>query len=262
MRRPPLPLLLLVSVPVAAAAQPAPATSAFNTYAAAVESRLAQQHRSPSIFLAPVDPSQQDGLRQGDLVITHLNPPGHPPGNDPPGAIIHHWRGTAFAPGARIDDFERIMRDFPAYPRIYAPQVVEARVLSEHGDSDHISMRLHQQQVISIVFDTAYDVTFGRLDPGHAYSLSRSTQVSEVSSPGTTHERSLSPADDHGFLWRINTYWSAEERDGGLYLQIESISLTRSIPAGLNWAVRPFVDSIPRQSLEFTLRSTLNALRK
>ncbi len=191
-------------------------------------------------------------------MITHLNPPG----NDPPGAIIHHWRGTAFAPGARIADFERIMRDFPAYPRIYAPQVTEARVLSEQGDSYRISMRLHQQQVISIVFDTAYDVTFGRLDPGHVYSLSRSTQVSEINSPGTTHEHPLSPADDHGFLWRINTYWSAEERDGGLYLQLESISLTRSIPTGLAWAVRPFVDSIPRQSLEFTLRSTLNALHR
>lgn len=259
-RLPLLPLLLLiVSAPVAASAAPTPAAAAaFNTYIAAVESRLAQQHRSPSAFLAPVDPMQQDGLRQGHLIITHLTPPGH----DPPDAIIHHWRGTAFAPGARIADFDRIMRDFPAYPRIYAPQVVEGRILSARGDSYHISMRLREQQVISIVFDTAYDVTFGRLDPSHRYSLSRSTQISEISSPGTPHEHPLSPADDHGFLWRINTYWSAEERDGGLYLQIESVSLTRSIPAGFNWAVRPFVDSIPRQSLEFTLRSTLNALHR
>ncbi len=55
MCRPPLlPLLLLAFAPFPAAAQPAPAaSSAFNTYVATVESRLAQQHRSASAFLAP-----------------------------------------------------------------------------------------------------------------------------------------------------------------------------------------------------------------
>ena len=72
----------------------------------------------------------------------------------------------------------------------------------------------------------------------------------------------LSPSEEHGFLWRLNTYWSYEERDGGLYMQIESVSLTRSIPTGFGWLVRPFVESVPRESLEFTLRSMCNALRK
>jgi hypothetical protein len=65
-------------------------------------------------------------------------------------------------------------------------------------------------------------------------------------------------SEDHGFLWRMNTYWSWQERDGGLYLQVESVSLTRGIPVGLGWAVRPFVESIPRESLEFTLRASRN----
>ena len=51
-------------------------------------------------------------------------------------------------------------------------------------------------------------------------------------------------------------------RDGGLYMQIESISLTRSIPNGFGWVIKPFVESVPRESLEFTLRSTTDALRK
>ena len=79
---------------------------------------------------------------------------------------------------------------------------------------------------------------------------------------GTVAERALSPSEEHGFLWRLNTYWSYEERDGGLYMQIESVSLTRSIPTGFGWLVRPFVESVPRESLEFTLRSMCNALRK
>jgi hypothetical protein len=62
-------------------------------------------------------------------------------------------------------------------------------------------------------------------------------------------------------LWRLNTYWSYEERDGGVYVQVESVSLTPSIPYGLGWAVGPYVESIPRESLEFTLRAVCNGLR-
>jgi hypothetical protein len=86
--------------------------------------------------------------------------------------------------------------------------------------------------------------------------------VAEIAAPGTAHERALAPSEDHGFLWRMNTYWSYQERDGGLYTQVESVSLTRSIPAGLGWAIEPFIESVPRESLEFTLRSARNALRR
>jgi hypothetical protein len=123
-------------------------------------------------------------------------------------------------------------------------------------------MRVRQQHVISVVLDTVYDVTFAKLDEQHGYSISRSTRVSEIKSPGTPNERPLSPSEEHGFLWRLNTYWSCEQRDGGLYMQIESVSLTRSIPSGLAWAIRPFVESVPRESLEFTLRAASGALRK
>ena len=93
-------------------------------------------------------------------------------------------------------------------------------------------------------------------------ACSRSTRISEIASPGHDEERALNSDEEHGFLWRMNTYWSYEERDGGLYMQVESISLTRSIPHGLGWVVRPFVESVPRESLEFTLRSACNALRR
>jgi hypothetical protein len=153
------------------------------------------------------------------------------------------------------------MRDVNGYPQLFSPQVVQARVVAQNGDSMQTLMRVRQRHAITVVMDTAYDVNFGRLDERHGYSVSRSTRISEIDSPGTRDERVLAPNEAHGFLWRLNTYWSYEERDGGLYIQVESVSLTRSIPRGLGWAVRPFVESVPRESLEFTLRSTCNALR-
>jgi hypothetical protein len=125
-----------------------------------------------------------------------------------------------------------------------------------------VTMRVRQHHVITVVMDATYDTTFGRLDALHAYSISRSTRISEIGWAGTAQERALSDGEEHGFLWRLNTYWSYEERNGGLYMQIESVSLTRSIPAGLGWLIRPFLESVPRESLEFTLQAVCNALRK
>jgi hypothetical protein len=248
---------LLLMIPCRALAGPSPrAVASFNSYAEKVEARLEQQHQSANSFIATQDMVR---LRNGELIVEKLTPDS-PAGF--PGAMLHHWRGTAFAAGATAGDFERLMRNYGSYPQIYAPQVTEAKVLSQQGDHYRVTMRVRQHHVITVVMDTTYDVSFARLDAQHGYSLSRSTRISEIDSPGTAKERALDPGQDHGFLWRLNTYWTYEERDGGLYMQIESISLTRAIPTGLGWAIGPFVESVPRESLEFTLRSTCDALKR
>jgi len=255
-------LVLLGAAPGCVAQGPAAsAVAAFNNYAGAVEARLAQQHRSQDGFLAGGAATGQsaDRLRRGELVVGQLTPAADAAG---PGAMLHHWRGTAFAPGATAADFERLMKDFNAYPQHFAPQVTQARVLTQAGDRVQASMRVRQKHVITVVMDTAYDITFGRLDAQHGWSSSRSTRIAEVDAAGTARERVLSASEDHGFLWRMNTYWSYEQRNGGLYMQIESVSLTRAIPTGLGWLIGPSVESIPRESLEFTLRSACNALRE
>ena len=231
------------------------ALSDFNSYVSQVEARLEHQHRSPQAFVAAEDWTR---LRQGRQIIDKLTPPDR---TELPGAMLHHWRGTAFAPGAKAADFERLMKDFPAYPKRYAPQILQARVITHQGDRFQVVMRVRQKHVITVVLDTTYEVTFGRLNAQQGYSVSRSTRITEIEKAGTSKERALGADEEHGFLWRLNTYWSCEERDGGLYLQIESVSLTRSIPTGLGWAIKPFVESVPRESLEFTLQSTCDALR-
>ena len=253
-------LLLMVAASRCAVGEPAPAAvSGFDTYVGGVEARLARQHGSRDGFVAGTVVSAEGGsrLQRGELVVEQLTPVG----GELPGAMLHHWRGTAFAAGATAADFERLMKDFDAYPRRFSPQVVRASVQTREGDRLLASMRVRQKHVITVVMDTSYDVSFGRVDAQHGFSVSRSTRISEIDSPGTGKERVLNASEEHGFLWRLNTYWSFEERDGGLYMQIESVSLTRSIPTGLGWAIGPFVQSVPRESLEFTLRSTCNALR-
>jgi hypothetical protein len=252
-------LLLLSVSPVSLTAEPTPAAvSAFNSYISTVEARLAQQHRSPNGFIASLAQSETR-LRQGELIIEQIT---SSTSADLPGAMLYNWRGTAFAPGAKAADFERLMKNFDAYPQKFSPQVLQSKILTQQGDHFQVIMRIRQKHVLTVVMDTTYDVTFARLDALRGYSISRSTQISEIDAPGTRHERKLSPSEEHGFLWRLFTYWTYEERDGGLYMQIESVSITRSIPTGLGWAIGPFVSSVPRESLEFILRSTCNALRR
>jgi hypothetical protein len=234
------------------------ATAAFTAYVQALESKLAKQHQSAESFLPPFSAQNQKQLHQGDLIIDPVTPEG---GASLPGAMLHDWRGTAFAAGAKGADFERLMKDVGAYPQRFAPQVLSARVLAQQGDHLQITMRVRQHHVITVVLDTDYDINFGRLDGQHGYSTSRSIKISEIASPGDG-EHALGPDEEHGFLWRLNTYWTYEERDGGLYMQIESVSLTRSIPTGLKWLVQPFVEKVPRDSLEFTLEAVCKALRK
>ena len=249
--------MLVSTASILTAEEPTPAAVAgFNDYVGQVETRLAQEHRSAEGFLPLADPTR---VKNGDVVLEHLTPAAT---KEMSGALLQDWRGTAFVPGAKGSDFERVMRNFAAFPQIYSPEVLSASVPLKEGNHYHVAMRFRQQHIITVVMDMTFDQTFGRLDAQHGYSLSRSMKITEIDGAGTAKEHALSAEEDHGYLWRLNNYWSYEEGDGGLYIQVESVSLSRAVPRGLGWAIGPFVNSVPRESLEFTLRATRDALKK
>ena len=234
------------------AAPPAAANAAFVEYAHSIETRLGAQHSTERNFLAPT------GCRQTQSpVVPCIERVAFTP---LPTALLHHWRATQFVPGTKAADLDRLLRDSGAYPNLFAPQVERARATLSSPDHLHLALRLRQRHVLTVVLDADYDVAFAQFDAQHRYSISRSTHISEIDSPGTSAEHALPVDRDHGFLWRQNTYWSYEERDGGLLIQVESLSLTRAVPNGLGWAVNPYIQSIPRDSLEFTLHCISAAL--
>ncbi|HEU5457175.1 MAG TPA: hypothetical protein VFU68_01015 [Terracidiphilus sp.] len=253
-------LLILSGLSITAQAQPSPtALAAYDDYIRTVESRLDRQHQSQQEFLAglcPDSPADQQ-LRHHALLLQDLTPHAR----NIPGALLSHWRATAFVPGATVPEFTALLRGYSAYPRIFAPQVARASLLRQSGGSDLVRLRMLQHHVLTVALDATFDVTFGQLDALHAYSTSASTSITELTSVSEEPESLLGPRADHGFLWRMNSWWSYEQRDGGLYIQFESVSLSRSIPFGLAWAVSPYVQSIPRDSLTFTLNAARRALK-
>ena len=116
------------------------------------------------------------------------------------------------------------------------------------------------KKVVSVVLNTRYDVRYVRISATRAQVRSTATRIAEVDDADSGDEREKPVGHDNGFLWRFNNYCALEERDGGTYVQCESVSLSRSIPTGFGWLVGPFVSSVPQQSLEFTLTAMRNAL--
>jgi hypothetical protein len=111
-------------------------------------------------------------------------------------------------------------------------------------------------------FNTTYDVHWGSVDSTRVYSNSISTRIAEVKDPDKPDGDELPVGTGHGYLWRLNTYWRFEEKDGGVYLQCEALSLTRDMPIGLGWLLKPLVTSIPKASLNRALGQTRNVVEQ
>src|SRR5439155_423268 len=129
-------------------------------------------------------------------------------------------------------------------------------MLSREGDRFHAYLRLLKKKGLTVVLNSEYDVEYKPLDGGRWSALSRSTRMAEVDD-----NRELAVGTGHGFLWRLNAYWLIEPRPEGVYMECRSISLSRDIPTGLGWLVKPFVTSVPKESLQSTMDATLAALK-
>ena len=252
--------LFLLAANCGAASLSPSAERAYEIYVANVEARLAKQHARPETPLTVLTAGDSNKFERpvmsGDIQVEPLN------GGtwQAPGALLHHWRGTAFVPNATPAEMLAVLRDFSHFPKLYEPQVVSARALTDDGQTATLAVRFREQRVVTIVLDGEYKVDSRLFGNDRGYSVSRSLHFWQVDNPGTAQERHRPEGQDDGFLWRLNSYWSFTRVRGGLQMECEAVSLTRDVPAGLGWLVTPVIADLPRQELEFTLRATRKAL--
>jgi len=253
---------MAAGVNLAAAELRPAAVAAFEHYVAATEARIGDEIADPGRFLyldtLPPGPrrAQAANLAAGRLVIDRLQSRADGKVIEAPDGLIHHWLGVVFVPGGTIRAAVALLQDYDRHARIYAPAVQRSRVLERDGDQFRVYLRFFMKKIIGVTINSDHDASFTHVDETRAYSRIVSTRVQEVEHAGTRSERELPVGRDGGYLWRINSYWRFLERDGGVYVQCESVSLSRDVPFGLGWLVGPFVTSIPRESLAFTLETT------
>jgi hypothetical protein len=240
---------------------------AFNRYVQATEARIAMEVTRPGAFLyleglpEPQRSETLDSLHQGNMYIATLETPDASGSEiEVPGGLIHHWIGAVFIPGATLPQVLALAQDYDHHQDIYKPEVVRSRLVHHEGNDYQIYYRLREKKVITITLNTNHDVQYFPIDATHCRSQSIATRIAEVDNADQPAEHEKPVGHDGGFLWRMDSSWRFEEKDQGVYVEVESISLTRDIPMGLGWLIKPFVTSIPRESLVMTLGATRSAV--
>jgi hypothetical protein len=242
----------------AAELQPA-AMQAWDSYNKRVDARLQVRVDGQKPFLWTDESADRRArVLRGEVVVAPVT--GH--GTYPvPNGLIHDWIGAAFIPNATIHSLFRVVHDYNRYKEFYKPVVADSKVLSCSSDKQEFFM-LWQRRVLFLNAALqghyrAYDVAAG---PQRGYSIAETTQVREVENYGQTGERLLPPDKGNGLIWRLRSIARYAERDGGVYLELEAIALTRDIPASLHWLVSPIVTHLSINSLTTTLSETRDAV--
>ena len=254
---------LLAAPAVAAELQPR-TVAAFDRYVRVTEALMGEA--GPFLRIDGLPEAERraklETIRRGELFIERLTTREEGKSIDVPGGLVHHWLGSVFVPGATVDQAVALLQDYDEHATIYRPAVARSKVLAHDGDVFRVYLRFFMKKVITVVVNSEHEARFMRLAPDRAQSRIYSLRIAEVDDPDTPREREKPVGRDGGFLWRLYTYWRFLERDGGTYVQCEAVSLTRSIPMGFGWLIGPFVTSIPRESLVFTLETTRTTLAR
>lgn len=259
-------LCLLALCPAVFAADLKPKTTeAFNKYVAVTEARMAGELKPDGKFLYPDHPPARPSeemhdayarLRRGEILIERQEAKLDGKDVEVPDGMVHHWVGLIFIPGANLAQVLAVAKDYDHRAELYKPEIIAAHIISHQGDDFKIFMRLYQRRFTTVVFNTEYDVHWGRVDDKKLYSHSISARVAQVEDPDQPDGAEIPVGHGNGYLWRLNTYWRFEEKDGGVYVQCEALSLSRDIPYALAWLIKPLVTKIPKQSLNRALGRT------
>ena len=244
-----------------------PTVEAFERYVKATEARIDKELSRPETFLYVDDlpPARRAEaraiLKRGEIYMERLKTL-DASGREmkAPDALIHHWVGAVFIRGASLRQTLELVQDYDRHQDIYKPEVVRSKLVQRQGNDFKIYYRLRKKKVLTMTYNTDHDVHYFPVDATHYHSRSYTTRIAEVEDADTPKEREKPVGFDRGFLWRLYSYWRFEEREGGMYVECESVSVTRDISLVVSWLVKPFVTDIPKESLQMTMGSTRSAL--
>ena len=233
----------------------------FAKYVATVEARRSKEiagnepfldiERQPKAQLAQT----MTALKRGEVIVTRgAARDGSSNEISIDGGLVNHWRGTVFVPKVKLDHLLKVLQE-PQADKHKQEDVLSSRVVSRDGNSQKVYLRLRRTKFVTVVYDTEYDVDYKRLAPDRALSNSISTKVVEIENAGTPQEKALPEGNDHGYMWKLNSYWRYKQVDDGVLVEIESLTLSRDLPAIIGPLIRPIVNSTARESMTRTLAS-------
>jgi hypothetical protein len=258
-------LACLAAQPVEAAELKKKTAAAFENYVGASEERMKSElHSGPFLYIDELPEKRRieayAQLHEGEVLVKQVNTKeeGHPIEVDH--GLIHDWIGVLFIPNASLSQTLAVVQDYDNYQNIYKPQMRRSKLLNRNGDNFDVFLQLYSKSHVTVVIDANFDIYYENVGTNRAVSRSYSKRLAEVQNVGQRDEHELPVDDAHGYLWRLCDYWRFEEKDDGVYVQIELIGLTRGVPGIFGWLVNPLLKSIPRGTLSSLLRATRAAV--
>jgi len=244
-----------------------PTLEAFGRYVQATEARIDKELTRPETFLyvdglpGPRRAEVRATLQRGEVFMERLKTQ-DAAGREmkAPDALVHHWMGAVFIRGASLRQVLELVQDYDRHQDIYKPEVVRSKLVQRKGNDFKIYYRLRKKKfIVTMTYNTDHDVHYYPVDATHCHSRSYTTRIAEVVDADEPSEREKPVGRDRGFFWRLYSYWRFEEREGGMYVECEAISLTRDIPM-LAIMFKPLVTDLPKESLQMTMGSTRRAV--
>ena len=178
-----------------------------------------------------------------------------------PRGLIHDWIGTIFIPNVTLDRVLAVARDYASYKDLYKPIVASSRLIGCSGGEQEFSMLwLHHALVRTVAIESDLKSRDYDIGNGKSYNVAWATRLQEIEDFGQSDEHLLPPDQGSGFLWRVHSITKYEQRDGGTYVELEGMALTRDIPLGIGWLVKPIIEQLSRVSIATFLRKTRDAV--
>ena len=196
-------------------------------------------------------------VRGGEIVVTPMVGQGT---RDVPGGLIHDWIGGVFIPNASIDKLLAVVHDYGRYKEIYRPVVTDSHSEACAADREFSMTWKRHVLFVTAAIRGHYQAHEFAVGPYRRYSVIDATSIQEIEDYGHSDQRLLPPDNGSGFMWRMHSISRYEQRDGGVYLEVEAIALTRDVPPSLRWMVNPVVHRLSINSLSTTLRQTRRAV--
>jgi hypothetical protein len=253
-------------VPPAEGAELKSATvAAFDRYIQMTEARMEGDLREDYfLFIDHVPETRRRAidahLHEGKVEIQQLHTLEAGRGIPIPSGMIHHWVGVIFIPCATLPQARTVLDDYDNYETYYKPDVRRANLLERIGNESKTYLQLYKKSLVTVVLNANFDNTDTEFTRTRAQTKSYSTRIAEVANQGKADEHELQVGMDHGYMWRLYTYWRIEEKGGGVYLQIEVVALTRKFPFILGWLINPLIENIPRSTISGLLINTRRAV--
>ncbi len=246
--------------PVGAAELQKDTLKAWDEYVRNADARIRARLSAGRPFLwADESPDRILRLRRGEIVVAPVV--GHGT-RSVPHALVHDWIGAAFLPNATLEGLLSVIHDYDRYKDFYKPVVADSKAIANTGAGQKFTMTWrHRVLFIDAAVEGQYEAHDTSLGGRRGYNIAGTTQVREIQDYGQSGEKLLPAGEGSGYIWRLHSIARYEERDGGVYLELEAIALTRDIPLSLAWLVSPVVHRLSINSLTTTLAETRDAVR-